>query len=147
MKPTIKPTRPHFSSGPCSKRPGWSLEALNEALVGRSHRAKPAKARIEEVIDKSASILGLPEGYVCGIVPASDTGAVEMALWSMLGARPVDVLVWESFGAGWATDVTKQLKLDDARVLKRLVDLGVDHAQGFTVRRPIRLDDLDALAE
>jgi len=122
MKPTVKPARPYFSSGPCSKRPGWSLEALNEALVGRSHRAKPAKARIEEVIDKSASILGLPEGYVCGIVPASDTGAVEMALWSLLGARGVDMCAWESFGSEWVTDVLKQLKLDN--VNEHIADYG-----------------------
>jgi len=122
MKPTVKPARPYFSSGPCSKRPGWSLEALNEALVGRSHRAKPAKARIEEVIDKSASILGLPEGYVCGIVPASDTGAVEMALWSLLGARGVDMCAWESFGSEWVTDVLKQLKLEN--VNEHIADYG-----------------------
>lgn len=118
MKPSLKPNRPYFSSGPCSKRPGWSLQALEDALVGRSHRAKPAKARIQEVIERSKSILGIPEGYVCGIVPASDTGAVEMALWSMLGARGVDMLAWESFGSGWVTDVKKQLKLDDARFIE-----------------------------
>lgn len=128
MKPTTKPNRPYFSSGPCSKRPGWTLEALNDALVGRSHRAKIAKARIEEVIDKSKSILGLPEGYVCGIVPASDTGAVEMAMWSLLGARGVDMMAWESFGSGWVTDAIKQLKLDNVRRLEadygQLPDLG-----------------------
>ncbi|MDQ8198403.1 phosphoserine transaminase [Pelagicoccus enzymogenes] len=113
MKPANKPNRPYFSSGPCSKRPGWSLSALENALVGRSHRAKNAKARIEEVIDRSKNILGLPEGYVCGIVPASDTGAVEMALWSLLGARGVDMMAWESFGSGWVTDVIKQLKLEN----------------------------------
>jgi len=118
MKPTIKPNRPYFSSGPCAKRPGWSLNSLEGALVGRSHRAKVAKARIEEVIDRSKAILGLPEGYVCGIVPASDTGAVEMALWSLLGARGVDMLAWESFGSGWVTDVMKQLKLENARKLE-----------------------------
>ncbi|MFO8028046.1 MAG: phosphoserine transaminase [Opitutales bacterium] len=117
MKPSTKPARPYFSSGPCSKRPGWSTDALNEALVGRSHRAKPAKARIQDVIEKSKSVLGLPGDYVCGIVPASDTGAVEMAMWSLLGARGVDMLAWESFGAGWVTDVIKQLKLEDARRL------------------------------
>lgn len=118
MKPAIKPNRPFFSSGPCSKRPGWSLSALENALVGRSHRAKTAKARIEEVIDRSKEILGLPEGYLCGIVPASDTGAVEMALWSLLGARGVDIMAWESFGSGWVTDVVKQLKLPDVRKLE-----------------------------
>lgn len=117
MKPTTKPTRPFFSSGPCSKRPGWTTEALNGALVGRSHRAKAAKARIQDVIEKSKSILGIPEGYVCGIVPASDTGAVEMAMWSLLGARGVDMLAWESFGSGWVTDVLKQLNLEGARKL------------------------------
>jgi len=117
MKPTLKPARPFFSSGPCSKRPGWTLNALEGALVGRSHRAKIAKGRIEEVIDRSKAILDLPEGYVCGIVPASDTGAVEMAMWSLLGARGVDMLAWESFGSAWVTDVVKQLKLDNARQL------------------------------
>ena len=111
MKPIIKPNRPFFSSGPCSKRPGWSLDSLGESLVGRSHRAKPAKARIEEVIEKSTSILALPKGYVCGIVPASDTGAVEMAMWSLLGERDVEMCAWESFGSAWVTDVIKQLKL------------------------------------
>lgn len=113
MKPANKPNRPYFSSGPCSKRPGWSLSALENALVGRSHRAKNAKARIQEVIDRSKELLNLPEGYVCGIVPASDTGAVEMALWSLLGARGVNMMAWESFGSGWVTDVIKQLKLED----------------------------------
>ncbi|GAB6054048.1 phosphoserine transaminase [Magnetospira thiophila] len=117
-KPGLRPANPNFSSGPCSKRPGWTIEALSGALVGRSHRAKPAKAQIQDVINRSKKLLGLPEGYVLGIVPASDTGAVEMALWSLLGARGVDMLVWESFGKGWATDVTKQLKLPDVRVLE-----------------------------
>lgn len=113
MKPSFKPKRPYFSSGPCCKRPDWSLEALNQAIVGRSHRAQAAKARIAEVIDRSASLLGVPEGYLCGIVPASDTGAIEMAMWSLLGARGVDICAWESFGSGWVTDVLKQLKLDN----------------------------------
>ena len=112
MKPATKPTRPHFIRPLAPSAPVGPLEALNEALVGRSHRAKPANARIQEVIEKSASILGLPEGYVCGIVPASDTGAVEMALWSLLGARGVEMCAWESFGSGWTTDVVKQLKLE-----------------------------------
>ena len=112
MKPNIKPNRPFFSSGPCSKRPGWSLDALKGAIVGRSHRAKPAKARIQEVIDRSSDILGLPEGYVCGIVPASDTGSVEMAMWSLLGERGVEMCAWESFGSGWVTDAIKQLRLE-----------------------------------
>lgn len=118
MTPSQKPNRPYFSSGPCSKRPGWSISTLEDALVGRSHRAKVAKARIQEVIERSKEILGLPEGYVCGIVPASDTGAVEMALWSLLGARGVDMLAWESFGSGWVTDVVKQLKLNGVRKIE-----------------------------
>ena len=118
MKPTVRPVNPNFSSGPCSKRPGWSVAALEGALVGRSHRAKVGKARLKEVIDRSKAVLGLPEGYLLGIVPASDTGAVEMALWSLLGARGVDALAWESFGEGWVTDIVKQLKLPDVRTLK-----------------------------
>ncbi|MGH6991471.1 MAG: phosphoserine transaminase, partial [Stellaceae bacterium] len=106
-----------FSSGPCAKRPGWTPEAIRGGLTGRSHRAKIGKARLQEVCDRSRALLGLPNDYRLGIVPASDTGAVEMALWSLLGARGVDVLTWESFGQGWATDVMKQLKLKDARVL------------------------------
>ena len=116
MKPTARPTVPHFSSGPCAKRPGWNVGALHGALVGRSHRAKVAKARLKAVIDRSASLLGVPAGYRVGIVPASDTGAVEMAMWSLLGQRGVDALAWESFGEGWVTDIKKQLKLDDLRV-------------------------------
>ena len=116
-KPTVKPARTHFSSGPCAKRPGWTLDALKGALVGRSHRAKPAKARIKAVIDKTRAILGVPADYKIAIVPASDTGAVEMMLWHTLGARPVDLLAWESFGEGWVTDVVKQLKLKDVRSL------------------------------
>ena len=116
--PDVRPANPNFSSGPCSKRPGWTVEALAGALVGRSHRAKPAKARIQRAIDLTRELLEVPADYLIGIVPASDTGAVEMALWGMLGARGVDMLTWESFGAGWVTDVTKQLKLDDVRVLK-----------------------------
>ena len=117
-KPDVRPDNPNFSSGPCAKRPGWTVEALAGALVGRSHRAKPAKARIKRAIDLTRELLEVPQNYLIGIVPASDTGAVEMALWGMLGARGVDVLAWESFGAGWVTDVQKQLKLDDVRVLK-----------------------------
>ena len=122
MKPERKPNRPFFSSGPCSKRPGWSPNSLGGALVGRSHRSKGAKARIKEVIDRSKSILGTPDDYVCGIVPASDTGALEMALWNLLGQRGVEMLAWESFGLGWVTDVEKQLKLDD--VTTRTADYG-----------------------
>ena len=116
--PGLRPKSPHFSSGPCAKRPGWSPEALSSALVGRSHRSKEGKARLVEVIDRSKAILGMPKDYCLAIVPASDTGAVEMALWSLLGARGVEVLSWESFGEGWATDVTKQLKIGDVRVVK-----------------------------
>jgi len=115
MKPVRRPTRPEFSSGPCAKRPGWSLDALKGALVGRSHRAKAPRQRLQAVIERSKALLGLPAGWRLGIVAASDTGAVEMALWSLLGPRPVDVLAWESFGQEWVTDVTKQLRLD-ARV-------------------------------
>ena len=116
MKPSVKPQRPQFSSGPCAKRPGWSLETLAGALLGRSHRAKAPKQRLQAVIDRSRALLGMPADWKLGIVPASDTGALEMAMWSLLGERPVDVLAWESFGQEWVTDITKQLKLD-ARVL------------------------------
>jgi len=117
-KPSMRPRVPHFSSGPCAKRPGWNLEALKNALVGRSHRSKAGKAKLKRAIDLTREVLQVPAGFRIGIVPASDTGAVEMALWSLLGARGVDVLAWESFGEGWVTDVVKQLKLKDARVLK-----------------------------
>ena len=116
MKPTVKPLRPQFSSGPGAKRPGWSLDALSGALLGRSHRAKVPKQRLQAVIERSKALLGMPADWKLGIVPASDTGAIEMAMWSLLGERPVDVLAWESFGQEWVTDVTRQLKLD-ARVL------------------------------
>ena len=115
--PQLRPANPNFSSGPCAKRPGWTLDALSGALLGRSHRAAGPKARLAEVIDRSHAILGLPKDWVLGIVPGSDTGAVEMAMWSMLGARGVDILAFESFSEAWATDVVKQLKLADARVL------------------------------
>lgn len=117
QKPERKPERPLFSSGPCAKRPGWSPAALSDALLGRSHRSAEGKAKLAEVIDRTRAVLGIPAEYRIGIVPASDTGAVEMALWSLLGERPVDCLVWESFSKGWATDITKQLKLD-ARILE-----------------------------
>ena len=117
--PRVKPAQPEFSSGPCPKRPGWSADAvLRHAWLGRSHRAAGPKAQLKEVIDRTAALLGVPEDYKVGILPASDTGAYETAMWTMLGARPVDALAWESFGAGWATDLTKQLKLDDSRVLE-----------------------------
>ncbi|PPJ45698.1 phosphoserine transaminase [Rhizobium sp. KAs_5_22] len=114
-KPDLRPNNTHFSSGPCSKRPGWSLEALGDAPLGRSHRAKVGKAKLKQAIDLTREILNVPADYRIGIVPASDTGAVEMALWSLLGERGVDMLAWESFGAGWVTDVVKQLKLKDVR--------------------------------
>ena len=133
-RPNLRPNNPCFSSGPCAKRPGWSPQALASALVGRSHRSKPGKAKLKEVIDRTRALLEVPADYRIGIVPASDTGAVEMAMWSLLGARGTDILVWESFGEGWASDALKQLKLDNARVLKAdygaLPDLGaVDFAR------------------
>ena len=112
MQPDRRPARPEFSSGPCAKRPGWSPAVLAEAVIGRSHRAKPGKQRIQAVIERSRALLGMPEGWKLGIVPGSDSGAFEMAMWNLLGARPLDVLVWESFGAGWAGDVTRHLKLE-----------------------------------
>ena len=118
LKPDTRPANPLFSSGPCAKRPGWSPEVLESAAIGRSHRAKGPKAKLKKVIDESHAILGMPDDYLLGIVPASDTGAVEMALWSLLGARGVDLLAWESFGSGWVSDVVKQLKLKDVRVLE-----------------------------
>ena len=126
-KPDIRPNNANFSSGPCAKRPGFTLDALSDAALGRSHRAKEPKARLAEVIERSRAMLGMPADWRLGIVPASDTGAVEMALWSLLGERPVDILAFESFGEGWATDVVKHLRLADARVLSapygRLPDL------------------------
>lgn len=115
IKPSVVPKNPNFSSGPCAKRPGWTVDVLQSALIGRSHRSKPGKARLQEVIDRSKAVLGMPTDYLCGIVPASDTGAIEMALWSLLGPRGVDLLGWESFGKGWITDVQKQLRLPDTR--------------------------------
>ena len=116
--PSVRPVVPHFSSGPCAKRPGWSLQALTDAVLARSHRSKIGKAKLKRAIDLTREVLEVPADYRIGIVPASDTGAVEMALWSLLGARPVTVLAWESFGEGWVTDITKQLKLKDVTVLK-----------------------------
>jgi len=118
MKPSQKPKNKCFSSGPCAKRPGWSLDALRDTPNGRSHRAKIGKAKLKEVIDRTKSILEVPEDYRVGIVPASDTGAVEMAMWSLLGERGVDAVAWESFGSGWVSDIQKQLKLDDVRVFE-----------------------------
>jgi len=117
-KPAALPKNPNFSSGPCAKRPGWSLNALQDAPLGRSHRAKVGKTKLKLAIDLTREVLQVPADYRIGIVPASDTGAVEMAMWSLLGPRPVDALAWESFGEGWVTDIVKQLKLKDTRVLK-----------------------------
>ncbi|MSO81152.1 MAG: phosphoserine transaminase [Alphaproteobacteria bacterium] len=133
-RPALRPANPCFSSGPCAKRPGWSPSVLEGALVGRSHRAAPARARLAAVIDKTKAVLRMPADWRLAIVPASDTGAVEMALWTLLGSRGVEVLAWESFGQGWVSDVTKELKLPDVRTLSadygRLPDLGaVDFAR------------------
>ena len=122
-KPSRLPLNPHFSSGPCSKRPGWTPDALKGALLGRSHRSKEGKARLALAIEKTRTLLGLPDGYHVGIMPGSDTGAFEAAMWSLLGARGVDVLAWEAFGKIWVVDILKQLKLDDARALE--ADYGV----------------------
>jgi len=126
--PTARPARPYFSSGPCAKRPGWTSQNFQTETLGRSHRSGVGKARLKEAIDRTRSILGLPDDYRIGIVPASDTGAVEMAMWSMLGTRPVDMLAWESFGQGWVTDAVKQLDLD-AKVISadygEIADLSV----------------------
>jgi len=118
QKPNTRPANPNFSSGPCAKRPGWSPDALKDALVGRSHRSGPGKAKLKEVIDRTRAILDIPADYRIGIVPASDTGAVEMALWSLLGPRGVDMLAWESFGKTWVSDVIKQLKLSDVQAIE-----------------------------
>jgi phosphoserine aminotransferase len=117
-KPSVRPSVPHFSSGPCAKRPGWTPQALSDAFTGRSHRSKPGKAKLKRAIDLTREVLRVPADYRIGIVPASDTGAVEMALWTLLGPRPVTMLTWESFGEGWVSDVAKELKLKDVTVLK-----------------------------
>ena len=117
-KPGVRPTIPHFSSGPCAKRPGWSLQNLTDAVLGRSHRSKAGRAKLKRAIDLTREVLEVPSDYRIGIVPASDTGAVEMALWSLLGARPVTMLAWESFGEGWVTDVEKQLALKNVTVVR-----------------------------
>src|SRR6201987_92441 len=126
--PGVRPSNPHFSSGPCAKRPGWTLQSLTDAALGRSHRAKLGKGKLKRAIYLTREVLQVPADYRIGIVPASDTGAFEMALWSPLGARPVTMLTWESFGEGWVSDVTKELKLKDVTVLKapygELPDLG-----------------------
>src|ERR1043165_7608036 len=117
-KPAKRPQNPNFSAGPCAKRPGWSLDALKGAALARSHRAKIGKQKLKQAIDLTREVLEVPADYLIGIVPASDTGAMEMAMWSLLGQRGVDVLAWESFGLGWVTDVVKQLKLPDIRSIK-----------------------------
>jgi phosphoserine aminotransferase len=126
--PSVRPSVPHFSSGPCAKRPGWSPQNLTAAILGRSHRSKPGKARLKRVIELTREVLEVPADYRIGIVPASDTGAVEMALWSLLGPRPITLLAWESFGEGWVNDVVKELKLKGVTTLKAaygaLPDLG-----------------------
>jgi len=139
LAPAARPANTHFSSGPCSKRPGWSLDALSDAPLGRSHRAKVGKDKLKLAIDLTREILKVPADYRIGIVPASDTGAVEMALWSLLGERGVSMLSWESFGAGWVTDVVKQLKLADVRkfnadygLLPNLADVDFDRDVVFT---------------
>lgn len=157
MKPSQRPGNSHFSSGPCAKRPGWSTAVLDQALVGRSHRSAEGKARLDEVISRSRDLLGLPDGYRLGIVPASDTGAFEMAMWSLLGARGVDVLAWESFGKGWVTDIVKQLGLDDVRTfeadygaLPDLSSAGADRDIVFTwngTTSGVRVPDGDWIAD
>jgi phosphoserine aminotransferase len=129
MKPVLRPDNPNFSSGPCSKRPGYDVRALALETLGRSHRSALGKKVLERVCAETAELLGLPEGYRVGVVPASDTGAVEMALWSLLGARPVDIFAWESFGRGWLVDITQQLQLDQVEIFTadygELPDLGL----------------------
>lgn len=136
-KPDGRPRTPFFSSGPCAKRPGWTPEILKTATLGRSHRSKDGKAKLLQVIEQSRAILGIPADYKIAVVPASDTGAVEMALWSLLGPRPVTLLAWESFGSGWVGDVTKELKLKDAKTVKAgygaLPDLGAVDWKGDVV--------------
>ncbi|MFY8152847.1 MAG: phosphoserine aminotransferase, partial [Hyphomicrobiales bacterium] len=137
LMPAAKPAVANFSSGPCAKRPGWSLKALKNAPLGRSHRAKIGKTRLEQAIALTREVLRVPDDYRIGIVPASDTGAVEMALWSLLGARGVDMLAWESFGAEWVTDVVKQLRLPDVRVMKAEYGAIVDLAAVDTKNRDV----------
>jgi len=155
--PTIKPTCPHFSSGPCAKRPGYDIKQLDLSTLGRSHRSSLGKDALQKVITDTADILQLPEGYRVGIVPASDTGAMEMIMWSMLGPRPVDVCYWESFGQGWYADITKQLKLTEVNEIKadygQLPDLSVvnpDHDCIFTwngTTSGVKVDNADFISE
>lgn len=155
-RPAARPANPNFSSGPCSKRPGWSLDSLSAALTGRSHRSKEGKARLKLAIDKTKALLGVPDDYVCAIMPGSDTGAFEAAMWAMLGQRGVDVLAWESFGGIWVTDAVKQLKLDDLRVFEapfgKLPDLQqVDFSRDIVLTQNgttagVRIPDYDWVA-
>ncbi|HCB38178.1 MAG TPA: phosphoserine aminotransferase, partial [Gammaproteobacteria bacterium] len=157
MQPQHKPQNPNFSSGPCAKRPGYAVSALDVSTLGRSHRSTLGKAALQRCCEETAELLGLPAGYRVGVVPASDTGAVEMALWSLLGPRPVDVLHWESFGSGWHTDIVKQLKLDDVRSLQAeygelppLADVNFDHDVVFTwngTTSGVKVPDGDWIAE
>ena len=117
MPPTLRPANPNFGSGPTAKRPGWSLAALERAMLGRSHRAAPATARLLEVVERSRAILGIPADHRVGILPGSDTGAFECAMWSLLGAHGVDVVAFDSFGEGWLADIEKQLRLENVRAL------------------------------
>uniref|UniRef100_A0A6U3AP53 phosphoserine transaminase n=1 Tax=Lotharella globosa TaxID=91324 RepID=A0A6U3AP53_9EUKA len=156
-KPSVKPASPEFSSGPCKKRPGWTADILEKAAIGRSHRSKIGKAKLQEAIEETRAILGIPADYKIGIVPASDTGAIEAAMWSMLGPKPVDVLHWESFGKGWLTDVAKQLKIKDVREITAgygeipdLKSVNKDHDVIFTFNGTtsgVRVPDLDWIAD
>jgi hypothetical protein len=143
IAPAARPANTHFSSGPCSKRPGWSLDALSDAPLGRSHRAKVGKEKLKLAIDLTREILKVPADYRIGIVPASDTGAVEMAMWSLLGERGVDMLSWESFGAGWVTDVVKQLKLADVRKFNAPTASAGSRSRRFRPRRRLHLERHD----
>jgi phosphoserine aminotransferase len=155
-KPALRPAIPNFSSGPCAKRPGWSLQALDTSALGRSHRARIGKGKLERAIELTREVLQVPASYRIGIVPASDTGAVEMAMWALLGERGVDMVAWESFGAGWVTDAVKQLKLADARIIEAgygyLPDLGridFDRDVVFTwngTTSGVRVPDADFIA-
>jgi len=157
MKPNVKPANPNFSSGPCTKRPGYDLSALNTDSLGRSHRSSIGKERLKKAIDETSRLLNLPEGYKVGIVPGSDTGAMEMAMWSLLGQRPVDVFAWESFGSGWVTDVAKQLKLEDARMfvaeygtLPDFSQANPDHDTIFTwngTTSGVKVDNVDWISD
>src|SRR5713101_5441362 len=148
-KPALRPNVPHFSSGPCAKRPGWNAQNLKDAALGRSHRAKVGKAKLKLAIELTREVLEVPAGYKIGIVPASDTGAVEMALWSLLGARPVTTIAWESFGEGWVSDIVKELKLKDVTKLDVVTfswqkALGGEAAHGMLVLSPRAVERLES---